>query len=449
MDGQASSGRARDSIAAALDGDDVLQPAHAALDDADPERACEIALDALADAEDRQDPHRQAKALLFLAHLDRLASRFRAAHGRAKQAARLFRSIGDSTGESGALSTLAHASTCLGRNEEAVESALISVRLAGPDATASHKALLFNYLGVAYLWGRDFAKADQALTAAVEWAEASGGRVGAFQPLINEVLVEALGAVATRSRTGALPKLDPMAARHARCEAMVTRGASSGLFVGGEDAGFAAWWLTSALMKTWTGAPEEAEALLARASIHLGSDSVPTLGHAYEHWVRAELAWSRGRLAEAAAECAVLVAMAQRLEYEQMACLGHLLLSQIHEQLGEPTQALAALRSLREREERIRAESLESRERAVSGTSSCAWPSATSSSSRACRVSSSGSRSRTRSPDWPTAAAWSSGFARCSRRCRRAERRCRSPTSTSTDSSPSTIAIPTTPATSS
>ncbi|MEO6895944.1 MAG: GGDEF domain-containing protein [Caldimonas sp.] len=355
----------RDSIAAALDGDDVLQPAHAALEDSDPERACEIALAALADAESARDPHRRAKALLFLAHLDRLASRFRAAHGRAKQAARLFRTIGDSTGESGALSTLAHASTCLGRNEEAVESALISVRLAEPGATASHKALLFNYLGVAYLWGRDFVKADQALAAAIEWADASGGLVTAFQPLINEVLVEALGAVATRSRTGALPGLDRMATRHARCESLLNRGTSSGLFVGGEDAGWAAWLLTSALMKTWTGASEDADELLAQAQSRLGSDSVPTLGHAYEHWVRAELAWSRGRLAEAAAECTVLVAMAQRLEYEQMACLGHLLLSQIHEQLGETALALAALRSLREREERIRAESLESRERAV------------------------------------------------------------------------------------
>lgn len=365
MDGQASSVSVRDSIAAALDGDDVLQPAHAALEDSDPERACEIALAALADAESARDPHRRAKALLFLAHLDRLASRFRAAHGRAKQAARLFRTIGDSTGESGALSTLAHASTCLGRNEEAVESALISVRLAEPGATASHKALLFNYLGVAYLWGRDFVKADQALAAAIEWADASGGLVTAFQPLINEVLVEALGAVATRSRTGALPGLDRMATRHARCESLLNRGTSSGLFVGGEDAGWAAWLLTSALMKTWTGASEDADELLAQAQSRLGSDSVPTLGHAYEHWVRAELAWSRGRLAEAAAECMVLVAMAQRLEYEQMACLGHLLLSQIHEQLGETALALAALRSLREREERIRAESLESRERAV------------------------------------------------------------------------------------
>ena len=57
--------------------------------------------------------------------------------------------------------------------------------------------------------------------------------------------------------------------------------------------------------------------------------------------------------------------MAQQLEYEQMACLGYMLLSQIHEQLNEQGKAFEALRKLREREEMIRAESLESRERAV------------------------------------------------------------------------------------
>ena len=355
----------RDPVAVALEAEDVLQPAHAALDGADPKRASDIALAALAEAEDRRDHHRQAKALLFLAHLDRLASRFRAAHGRAKQAARLFRSLGDAVGESGALSTLAHASTCLGRNEEAVESALISVRLAGPDASASHQAMLYNYLGVAYLWSRDFVKAEQALASAIAWAEESGGVVSAFQPFINQILVEALGAVATRYRTGVLPPLDRMAARHARCEALVERGASSGLFVGAQAAGLAAWLLTSALTRTWTGPPGAAAALLAQARVALGSDSVSTLGHAFEHWVRAEYAWSQGRLVEAAAECSILVEMAEQLEYEQMACLGHLLLSQIQDKLGDTGKAFEALRSLREREEMIRAESLESRERAV------------------------------------------------------------------------------------
>ena len=354
-----------DPVEVALDADDVLQPAHAALDEADPERASQIALAALADAEERHDPHRQAKALLLLAHLDRLASRFRAAHGRAKQAARLFRTLGDAVGESGALSTLAHASTCLGRNEEAVESALISVHLAEPVASASHKAMLYNYLGVAYLWSRDFAKAEQALASAIDWAEASDGVVSALQPRINQVLVEALGAVASRYRSGVLPSLEKMAAGHLRCEALVQRGASAGLFVGGRVAGLSAWLLTSALTRTWTGGTAAADELLAQVRTHLAGFAGPTLGHAYEHWVRAELAWIRDDLAGAAAHCTALVEMAQQLEYEQMACLGHMLLSQIHERLGDQGKAFDALRKLRDREEMIRAESLESRERAV------------------------------------------------------------------------------------
>ena len=331
-----------DPVAVAVEAEDVLEPAHAALDEADPARACEIALAALADAEQRQDPHRQAKALLLLAHLDRLASRFRAAHGRARQAARLFRTLGDEVGESGALSTLAHASSCLGRNEEAVESALISVHLAEPFAFASHKAMLYNCLGVAYLWSRDFAKAEQALVSAIDWAEATDGLVSAFRPRINQVLVEALGAVASRYRTGVLPSLEKMAASHLRCETLVQRGASAGLFVGGRVAGLSAWLLTSALTRKWTSDPVAAEALLAQARAQRAGFGRPTLGHAYEHWVRAELAWFRNDLGGAAAHCTALVEMAQQLEYEQMACLGYMLPSQIYELLDERAKAFDA-----------------------------------------------------------------------------------------------------------
>ena len=150
--------------------------------------------------------------------------------------------------------------------------------------------MLFNYLGVAYLWSRDFAKADQALASAIDWAAASDGLVSTLQPRINQVLVEALGAVAARYRSGALPSLEKMSASHRRCEELVQRGASAGLFVGGRAAGLTAWLLTSALTSTWTGAPRPP----TRCSRRSGrpprrSRTTPTLGHAYEHWVRAEL----------------------------------------------------------------------------------------------------------------------------------------------------------------
>src|SRR5450631_2356913 len=260
-------------------------------------------------------PHRSAGVTLS-----------RDAHGRSGQAVQLFRGLGDAIGECGALSTLAHAATCLGRNEEAVEAALISVRLAQTTATPGQQAMLFNYPGVAYLWSRAFDKARSALEHAVKLAEASGGAVGAFQPLINQLLNEALQAVSIRYQYGTLPSLEGMVSLHERCEGLVRQGQAAGLFVGAQIISAAAAVLTSALFRVWT------------AELGLAQFATPTLAHAFEHWVRAELAWAEGDRRQAAAHCALMVDMARQLEYEQMTCLGHLLLSQIHEQLDEPKQ---------------------------------------------------------------------------------------------------------------
>ncbi|HEY4068352.1 MAG TPA: GGDEF domain-containing protein [Burkholderiaceae bacterium] len=354
-----------DAIARVLDAEDVLKPAHAVLGVADPDEARAAALAAVTEAEGREDRHRLAKALLLLAHVDRLASRFRQSHDIAVRASQLFRALGDTVGESGARSTLAHCSTCLGRNEEAVESALISVHLAQPDASAAHKAMLFNYLGVAYLWSRDFQKAGTALKLSIQIAEQSGGAVSAFQPLINQIFCEALAALAHRYHHGILPPLHRMVAARDRCEALVRQGQAAGLFHGGDTIGAATWLFTAALVRAWTGEPAAAAALIAQADALLAPHATPTMAHAFGRWVGAELAWARGDPREAIACCTLLVEMARQLEYEQLVCVGHQVLSELHEALHEPVEALAALRALRDREAMIRTESLQSRERAV------------------------------------------------------------------------------------
>jgi diguanylate cyclase (GGDEF)-like protein len=125
------------------------------------------------------------------------------------------------------------------------------------------------------------------------------------------------------------------------------------------------WLLTSGLYRIWIGELDTAGALLAQAHEQLAKFAHITLGHAFAHWVGAELAWARHDLQRAVHECNVLVDMSQRLEYEQMACLGHLLVSQVHEVMNEPAKAVDALRKLRSREAVIRAESVHGRERAV------------------------------------------------------------------------------------
>jgi len=355
----------RDPIVTFLEAEAVLQPALAALAAADAPRARDIAGAVLAQAESTHQHHRRAKALLLLGHIDRLASRFRDAHERCGQAVQLFRSLGDAIGESAALSTLAHASTCLGRNEEAVESALISVRLAENTATSAQQAMLFNYLGVAYLWSRDVDKARSALDQAVRLAEASGGDVGAFQPLINQLLNEMLHAVSVRYQSGTLPSLEVMMRLQGRCEALTRKDQAACLFAGAQFLSVAVGLFTSALCRTWTGDFDAARDLLQQVKVGLAGFPTKMLAHAFEQWVHAELAWAQGDLRQAVAQCEAMIELSRQLEYEQMTCLGYLLLSQIHEQLGEPGPAFDAMRQLRRREQMIRNETLSSRERAV------------------------------------------------------------------------------------
>jgi len=59
------------------------------------------------------------------------------------------------------------------------------------------------------------------------------------------------------------------------------------------------------------------------------------------------------------------VEVAVDVEHEQLACLGHLLASQLHVGRGDHAAALEALRSLRWREQRIRTDGLETREHVV------------------------------------------------------------------------------------
>jgi hypothetical protein len=151
---------------------------------------------------------REAHAALDEAEVD---SGFRRAHDAYQKAALLFRMLGDPVGEAEALSTLSHAASCLGRNEEAVEAALLSVRLGESSSSESHKAMLLNYLGVAYLWSRSFDKADVAFEASASLAQGSGAESGAFQPILSQMCVETMRRATERYQTGRVPPLDRMA----------------------------------------------------------------------------------------------------------------------------------------------------------------------------------------------------------------------------------------------
>ena len=79
---------------------------------------------------EQADEAQQAQALLHLARCDRALHRPGEARGRSELAARLFRQQGDASGEAGALSVLAHSASLAGHHEEAIEAALLGLRLA-------------------------------------------------------------------------------------------------------------------------------------------------------------------------------------------------------------------------------------------------------------------------------------------------------------------------------
>jgi diguanylate cyclase (GGDEF)-like protein len=84
-----------------------------------------------------------------------------------------------------------------------------------------------------------------------------------------------------------------------------------------------------------------------------------------ESWVRAEIAWAQRDWPTAIQQAARMIEIAVEVEHEQLACLGHLLASQIYVAQGNNGQALDEMRRLRLREQLIRADGLETREKVI------------------------------------------------------------------------------------
>jgi len=100
--------------------DTQLKSAHLALDGGDVQTGRELSHKVLKAAQTLGNKRFEAKALLCLAHCDRMLSRYRRAHRASQLAAQGFQLLGDTPGEVLALTTHAFVALNLGRNEEAV-----------------------------------------------------------------------------------------------------------------------------------------------------------------------------------------------------------------------------------------------------------------------------------------------------------------------------------------
>jgi len=350
---------------AGRDTDDALSQAHAALDLGDIRTARALAQQQLHAAEAAGDVHLQAKALACLAYADRLVSRIRRAHDTSRRAARLFQQVGDIAGESMALATVSHSASSLGRNEEAVEAALLSVQLSALLPLQKQQALAQNYLGVAYFWSRSFDKAAAAFEASALLARSCSPPASPAQPMLNRVWCEAVRVVSVRHDSGELPPLDRIAGCAAACDALFSDGDTAGILPGFLVTSQAVWHLTSGLTHCWHGDLQAARGNAEQARGWIDRYGTVTWLDALEAWLHTEIAWARRSWFDAEQAVARMVGLATQVEHEQLACMGHMLTSQVLEIRGKHAQALAEVRLLRRREQRIRAESLESRARVV------------------------------------------------------------------------------------
>ena len=343
--------------------DAALTAAYAALDEGHVEKAHDLAQSVLVEARG-QDLHLEARALSCLAHCDRIGSRLRRASEESRRSVQLFEQLGDVEGEARALTTLAHVCMLLGRNDEAVEAALLCVRLCDTKVPQPQTVLAHNCLGLAYSWSGDHDRGDVALEAAVQVAQRCEPRVSVYQPRLNQVWVEASRLLDERYQTGSMKSLKRLEMLAEECWQLEREGKGLPGLPGLRSMARTISLSSAALLTVWQG-----DLVSARAAIDAATGSltgVITWLDAFVRWCSAELAWAQGDWATTEKELVEMRELALTVEHEQLACRAHLLLAQVFEMQGKHEDVRLEHRALRRRERRVVAEGLSSRESVVS-----------------------------------------------------------------------------------
>ena len=341
----------------------ALVPAHAALDAGRIDEAYALA-QAVADASRGVDPHLEAHALTCQAHCDRVVSHLRRASEASRRAAQLFEQLGDHYGEAGALITLTHVSMLLGRNDEAVEAALLSVRLSDARTPHPQMVLAHNCLGLAFSWSGDHDRAYASLEKAVNVARRCEPEVSIYQPRLNQVWVEASRLVDERYQTGAMKSVKRLQRLVHECWQLERSGAAWAVLPGLKPLARTLSLASSALLAAWQH--DLVAAKLAVESASRSLSDTPTWLDAFVRWTAAELSWAQGHWVDTERQLGEMKSLALDVEHEQLACRAHLLLVQVLELQGKHQAAQREQRALRRRERRVISDGLSSRESLVS-----------------------------------------------------------------------------------
>jgi diguanylate cyclase (GGDEF)-like protein len=354
--------RLHDAFGNTLDAE--LVSAYASLEEGGVTAARNAAQSVLVAASGVSDHLLEARALSCIAHCDRIASRLRRASELSRRAAQLFEQLGDAHGEAGALATLAHVCMLLGRNDEAIEAALLCVRLCDAEVPRAQTVVAYNCLGLTYSWSGDYDRADAALETAVRAAAACVPAVSAYQPRLNQMWVEASRLIDERYQTGVMPSLARLASLGQECRELESSGDARPVLPGLQSIARTISAASSALVSVWQGDFAAARLAIAAATQNV-SDTMSWLD-AFVRWCAAELAWAERDWPRAEQELIEMRTTAFAVEHEQLGCRAHLLLAQVYELQGKNAAARDEHRALRRRERRVIAEGLSSRGSLVS-----------------------------------------------------------------------------------
>jgi diguanylate cyclase (GGDEF)-like protein len=218
---------------------------------------------------------------------------------------------------------------------------------------------------VAYFWSHSFEKAEQALRTAIQIAERATPPLSTFQPRVNQWWTEVIRVFYERYYVGALPALDRLRSLREAIITVMASGDRPGTGPGTHVTTEAVLLFGLALDQCWHGRIGQARLDVDALATWARRYGTVTWLSALDSWVRAEIAWAQQDWPEAQQHAAHMIDIAVEVEHEQLACLGHLLASQLHVAQGNNGEALDELRRLRLREQLIRSDGLDTREKVV------------------------------------------------------------------------------------
>lgn len=330
-----------------------------------PAAAKALALPLLHSAIGKADRHLEGRVLSFLAELDNLLEDYVAAYEQGNRAAHLLQSVGDEAEEAGALAVLAVASSCLGRNDQAIEAALLGVALAKRSQDVERLADAHVQLGHVLSHAKCFDAAKQSLRDARSLGDSDASALTMLCALVVEGSCEVTRVVTERHETGRMPSLTDIRSLLIQYEEFAASHDMEALAEPDQRPLLWNWWLVSSAAHCWLGEIERAEAELEAFRKCAKENGIAPWLESLEALVRCELAQARDDWPLAELQAQRMVALANESGREQAALLGLVLVSGVLERKGKHEEALTALKQLAARERRIRSETLPSRNAVV------------------------------------------------------------------------------------